>query len=364
MKTYRNKHKRSPRRGAIVVLAAVLMVIFLGAIALAVDVGYMLLTRTQLQAAADSAAIAATRHPPKSPQEMIAIAQQFAGYHIAGGKPVTLGAADIEFGTFDFTRREFTRSDSAYNAVRVTARRDDATGGQVPLFFGRVIGSDTCAVRTLAVAAFIDNFSGFRAPASGENAPILPIAMSKPTCDALLAASGPDSWKWDPGSRQVVPGSDGIPEVSLYPENTGASGNVGTVNIGIENSTSALSQQILNGVRSQDLTPYGGKLDLGPGGTLQLSGNPGLSAAIGESLKTILGQPRIIPVYSQITGSGDSAQFTIAKFQGIRIVYVEVTGNNKRVVVQPANIVVKHGILQSNGVRTSDHVFSSVALVQ
>lgn len=364
MTTYRNKHRRSPRRGAIAVLAAVLMVIFLGVIAFAVDMGYILLARTQLQAAADSAAIAAIWHPPKSPQQMIATAQQFAGYHVAGGRPVTLGAADIEFGTFDFTNREFTRSDAAYNAVRVTARRDDATGGQVPLFFGRVIGSDRCAVRSLAVAAFIDNFSGFRAPGPGENAPILPIAMSKATCDALLAASGPDSWRWDPASRQVVPGSDGAPEAILYPEDAGAPGNLGTVNIGIGNSTSALSQQILNGVSSQDLAPYGGKLDLGPGGTLQLSGNPGLSAAIGGSLQTILGQPRIIPVYSQITGSGDNAQFTIVKFQGIRIVYVDLTGNNKRVVVQPANIVVKHGILQSNGVRTSDNVFSSITLVQ
>ena len=46
----------SPRRGAIAVLVAVLMIIFLMAVAFSVDVGYMQLSRTRLRIATDAAA--------------------------------------------------------------------------------------------------------------------------------------------------------------------------------------------------------------------------------------------------------------------------------------------------------------------
>ncbi len=46
------------RRGAIIVLAAVMMSIMLMFVAFAVDLSYMALTKTQLQAAADASALA------------------------------------------------------------------------------------------------------------------------------------------------------------------------------------------------------------------------------------------------------------------------------------------------------------------
>ena len=45
------------RRGAILVLAAVLMIVLLGFVAMTVDNGFIQLTRTQLQCAADAAAL-------------------------------------------------------------------------------------------------------------------------------------------------------------------------------------------------------------------------------------------------------------------------------------------------------------------
>src|SRR5262245_35121272 len=57
----RNRKRRpKDRRGTILVLSAILMVAMLAMIAFAVDVGYLQVARTQLQQAADSAAIAAT----------------------------------------------------------------------------------------------------------------------------------------------------------------------------------------------------------------------------------------------------------------------------------------------------------------
>ena len=54
-----NIKTRKSRRGIIAVLSAVLFIVMLAMVAFAVDVGYMDVVRTQLQASADSAALAA-----------------------------------------------------------------------------------------------------------------------------------------------------------------------------------------------------------------------------------------------------------------------------------------------------------------
>ena len=50
---------QSKRKGSIVVLALLLIVVLLAVVALAVDVGFLCVTRQQLQRSADSAALAA-----------------------------------------------------------------------------------------------------------------------------------------------------------------------------------------------------------------------------------------------------------------------------------------------------------------
>src|SRR3954469_427774 len=55
----RTPHTPKSRRGAMVVLTAIMLVFFLGLAAFAIDIGIMLLARTELQQAADAAALAA-----------------------------------------------------------------------------------------------------------------------------------------------------------------------------------------------------------------------------------------------------------------------------------------------------------------
>src|SRR5579871_5981243 len=49
---------REPRRGLMAVLTAILLVFLLGCVAFAVDLGYIIAARAQMQNAADSAALA------------------------------------------------------------------------------------------------------------------------------------------------------------------------------------------------------------------------------------------------------------------------------------------------------------------
>ncbi len=139
------------RRAAITVLAAVLMVVMLGFVAFGVDVGYMTVVKTQLQNAADSAAMAAAASMSGTQSNMISAAQQFAGYHKAGGTTVNLTSSDIQYGIWDSNSRTFTSSSQAGNAIRVTARRDSSTGSN-NTFFGRILGVNTFNITASAVA--------------------------------------------------------------------------------------------------------------------------------------------------------------------------------------------------------------------
>ena len=67
-----------------------MMVILLGMVAFAVDLGYIMVVRTQLQTAADASALAAAGTLPGTDAEIVAAAQRFAGYQKVGGVPVTV----------------------------------------------------------------------------------------------------------------------------------------------------------------------------------------------------------------------------------------------------------------------------------
>ncbi len=146
------QRKPLPRRGAILILSAVLGVVMLGVVAFAVDLGAIVLARTQLQAAADSSAMAAAASMRLTRTEMNAVAQEYANYHDACGIPVQLDTGDVEYGIWDITTRTFTATKDPGNAIRVTTRSDEETGGRAPLFFGRIFGHASFAQRASAVA--------------------------------------------------------------------------------------------------------------------------------------------------------------------------------------------------------------------
>lgn len=344
-----------------------MMTFLLGAVASALDLGYLFLVRTQLQVAADSAAMAGTAIMIESDGDATATAQSFAGQHLAGSQAVELRRADVEFGTWDFEARQFTPSTPRQNAIRVTARRDETSGGEVSLFFAQVFGIQSQGVRAEATAAFVDDFRGFRRPSTGENLPFLPFALDQGTSDAMLAGSGSDDWTWDPQSKQIRPGPDGIPEANLYPQDTGAPANRGTVNIGNgANSTAELARQILQGLSPEDLSYHGGSLELDEHGILDLAGDPGISAGMGDELAAIRGEPRTIMVFNEVSGGGSNTQYQIVEFVGIRIMEVSLTGgpNDKRVIIQPAPVTVLGGIPSSGDTPRSEFVFSPICLVE
>jgi len=138
------------RHGAIAVLAAVFIIVMLGMVAFAVDIGYLALARTRLQAAADGAALAASATTHMTRPEMEQVAKEVASKNMSDQD--ILKSEDIEYGIWDAGTYQFTPTPSPGNAVRVTVRTSAATGGATPLFFGRIFGLSSVEQSASAIA--------------------------------------------------------------------------------------------------------------------------------------------------------------------------------------------------------------------
>jgi hypothetical protein len=364
-----------------------MMVIF-GMAAFAVDIGYVANTQTELQRSADAAALAACwqlvyQGTPGTPVDLTAgvaaapgVAAQYASLNRVCGAAPSLADQDVVVGHIaDPTQKGASigaGSGSNYNAVQVTVRRTTGQNGQVPTFFGGIFGSRGADESATATAALISSFGGFKSSTRGgtsQNLPVLPFAIDKGTWDALLAGGGSDNWAYAAAGGRVTSGSDGVREVNLFPQGTGSPGNRGTVNIGASNnSTATLCRQIESGISPADLAYYpNGQLTLGSTGHLSLNANPGISAGCKGSLAAIVGQTRIIPIFSSVVGNGNNANYDIVGWAGVRILAVNLTGamNNKYLMVEPATCVLSGGIpAASSSGQSSYGVYSPVWLVQ
>jgi len=366
-------------------LAALLIVLILAFVAYSVDLGYISITRAKLQTASDAAALGAACRlldglgPAPLPASMVqanaqATAVAVAAANTAGDQmSVALDAGtDITLG-----RRVYNPSTSSwqylwgttpYNAVRITAVRGRGAVGQpdgpLSLFFAPVIGHDQANVSGTAKAA-LQAISGFRLKQGAtSNCELLPIAYDKPSWDQLMAGVGSDNYSYNPSTGAVASGADGVKEIDLYPYGNQAltPGNRGTVDIGSpNNSTADLSRQIRYGVNAADLAYFGGSIDLN-GGPLNLNGDTGISAGIKDDLQSIIGKPRVIPIFESVTGPGNNAVFRIVKWAGIRIMYVKLTGGDKKVIAQPAPIMSSWAIPATTET-LSDYVFTKPRLV-
>ncbi len=372
---------RENRSGNVIVLTAFLMIVLLGFLAFAVDLGYIQIANTQLQRCADSAAtagawelldqIAAGNTTAEQVSQLTtATTAQYATLNQVAQADPQLAVDDVAIGHLDNPSNQDEEMSYAnptnYNVVQVRVQRTTDQNQAVPLFFARLLGTHDAALQKTATAAFLNNFSGFQTPTSGGNLGILPFALDLETWDELMAGNASDSWTWNEETEQIQSGSDGVLEVNLFPQGTGSPGNRGTVDIGnTNNSTNDIRRQILYGVSAEDLEHHGGELVFDENGELSLNGDTGLSAGVKAQLEQIKGEPRTIPLFTSVSGPGNNAWYTIVAFAGVRIMEVKLTGNmnSKRVIIQPAKVVMSGGI-PGGETQTSYGVYSPVWLVR
>jgi hypothetical protein len=352
-----------PRRGAITPLAALTMVFFVAMLAFAVDIGWVVTARSELQNAADAAALAGAAPlmdgyvqynlPGQAYQSTVlstakanarAEAKKFAGLNKGGNVSLVLADSDIVFGFTDNSTppNYYPEGDPKYpkgafpNAIQVTLRRDPTSStGSLPLFFGPVLGTPTAAVTataasTIYAAGNIDNLKGV----PGLSLRVLPMTYDVNNWNSFLAGTNPDATT-DAASN---------PALQIYPS-VKQTGNFGELSLdGSHAGASTINDWITNGVSATDIKALQDLklLPLSAHDKAQWDwvGNPGLKDSTIQTAQGYAGTNFVLPLYNPYqtspsysagSGNGSHYYYQVVQFVGIKI----ISAPGKGVVVEP-----------------------------
>jgi Flp pilus assembly protein TadG len=370
--------RSDPRRpGAITVLMAFLMIVLVAMVAFAVDIGYICRVHAELQNAADAAALAAAQKALKaavvsdSETNSVAIstifaahlaAHDYAGRHKAGGVTLRLRISDVVVGYQAVPGSEpvtaWSSGQPVPNCVQVTTRRDSTANGSLPLFFARVLGTSHSNLSATAVAAFDkDKYRVTGFDSDSANGKLLPLAVNINTWNQFVATGrSPDGVRRDDYTLELtlpnspVQAPDNVSDDGdNTPELVGTFGSAHTPGdfvlvqfdaSGGSPSTPAAASWIRSGPTPYDMSGFGPQgMQATPENPLMLPGGTGMKSSLMEDLKSVIGQPRVVPLYSSYAGNGNNRQFAIVGFAGISVVAANGTGNHMKVVAQPAIVI-------------------------
>ena len=169
----KKRQRHDGQRGSMMIFAAIALLGVIGFAALVIDSGYMLLTKSELQNAADSGAASGNFELTQIYKELgpyvnyttyTLTTDDKARIHTAvnratlqndaAGDPVSIAPGDILFGVYDSTINANSYGDTGVTAVEVYAHRNDqSAGGSVSTLLASAIGVDNFNVSADAGAA-------------------------------------------------------------------------------------------------------------------------------------------------------------------------------------------------------------------
>ena len=117
--------------GTVAVLVALCLIVIVGFLALALDIGYVMVTRNESQDAADAAALAGARQLgenyydkiPNKTVDVENVSQTTAGLNKVATQNVSQDNVDIKIGWWDQVSGTFTETSTSPNAVQATVTR-------------------------------------------------------------------------------------------------------------------------------------------------------------------------------------------------------------------------------------------------
>jgi Flp pilus assembly protein TadG len=392
--------RNNARRGAVVPLTAILLIPLLGMLAFAIDTGYIVMSKSELQNAADAAALAAAErmstyyveyYLPSANQSAVltsaqsdacSLASKYASFHKAGGTAsVVLDTTnDVKFGYMDSTTPYQSPPPTDYfpNTVEVTLRLDGgaSTNPQVNLFFGNVLGMGQVSVTVKARATI---YNGDLVDFATSPAAMLPATLDTQIWDSFVSTgkgSLPDFSFTAPTSNAPntvpSPAISGAPQIQLVPDPNGRPGGWNYLSLdSSSNSNNDFKSWFSTGITQSDLNSLhnGGQLPLPsqPSDPTQATyfwkGAPG-DRGNSEPFPPA-GAVRILPLYAHVpvSQSGDGNYIANDKNSGqwdgnagrgqncwfniVRFVGVVVTDNSNGLNVQPAAVSAPNATLKN-----------------
>ncbi|MHC5109197.1 MAG: pilus assembly protein TadG-related protein [Planctomycetota bacterium] len=339
-----NKHQR---RGVVAVITVVLLAVLMGFAALTVDVGAAYNTKSDLQDAADAAALAAAAAYTTDNMMQVRLDTQSAIYSVIsegatdatsmanenpsfGTRSTIIGGQDIAFGWLDLVSASSALNSgvvpSAFNAVQVTAKRTaDSVNGPVSAIFSQIFGNSTMDIQATATASFDDRVAGYD---TNFIADLIPVSIHEDRYNSYLT-SGPDNFTFDTASATVAARSDGIREMRLFP-GWGAPGNYGLLNINNDSQSEVeVRAQIENGVPPEDFEAETGSEVLtfwdGSQQTYNIGGDPGMKSSLESAVEPRVGQIIGHFVHDEVVRQGATSSFRITRIAFGRIMYVDLS---------------------------------------
>lgn len=138
--------QRHPERGVVIIWTAFFLMVMLGFVAVGIDVAKLMTTRTQLQNAADAAALAGASALDMSTGAIVQDTARIRAQAVAAlNKAFTDGPTAISLASGDVTF-------PAMNQVKVVVRRDAASGGSMITHVAQVVGVKSLDMSATAVA--------------------------------------------------------------------------------------------------------------------------------------------------------------------------------------------------------------------
>lgn len=347
---------KSSRRGAVAVLVALLLIPILAFVALSIDIGWITMTRAELQSAADSAAAAGAQQlmsgvvqynlPGASQGSIVSTAKttaisyatQYTGFNAAGGVgSLALNSSDVEFGFTDASGAYTAGGGGFPNTVKVVVRRDNNANGSLGLFFAPILGVKYEALTATAAATIysgsITNFNS----SAGVNGSLLPVAVDINAWNAFMATG-------QSPNGTIQSGPNNAPQMQVYPSPKNAPGNFGLVSTGPPSqNTPTFADWVDNGPSSSDLAYLMGNGMPSASSPTPWQAGPGLKSVLDPDFASVAGQPRLIPLFQPIStspyqaagSSGSNAYYNIVGFVGATITQATGSGSNINIAIQP-----------------------------
>ena len=282
-------------RGSVIPIVAVCLVVIFGLAALAIDLGWLFVVKSELQNAADAGALAGVVELVQTGDEAARLA---AINYATEPDQYRLNQSTPTADSVDVTILDPER-------IRVVISRDSGTtAGRVPTIFARIWGTNTVEAGAVAVATVNCEVIG-----TGKGN-LLPFAIKTTMVD-------------ENGDGYMDLGN--IIDIFPHPWEPG---NFGLLDLdGGSNSNADIVRWIEYGYDGTFILPEGGG-DLIVNGTehMNLEGSPGVVGnSIADALISRVGDLVLFPVFDQVSGNGANAQFRIVDFVGAYITGIQVT---------------------------------------
>lgn len=322
------RRRRRERRGAIAVLACIMMVVLIGFFALAVDVGNICLHKGEAQNAADAGALAGAGTLFTNPE---ALETEVYSYPYV---------ENARYYATEFTRDNKVAQYGPPNKRHPLREKMDPSNVSVTIgqWDGEVVTPDEWSPNAVQVTTTVPDavlLFGFLKKV----VPTQATAVARVHYPHLLPFTI-YAGAWDAGEREVFPGPwNGT---DLPP------GNFGTLHIGHSGGgASELRDQIADGLDADDLSPWAGSIEPGT----EIYGDTGMSVGMevafnggtadGQNYPGIIGEPRFIALYDYVEGNGSNALFRIVRFVAVRVVECDLKGGDKHITLAPVTDMSK-----------------------